>query len=314
MKRVIRKGVFETNSSSSHSLTIRKSSKMQGDVIDEDASFEIRSPLAKVVQMLGLIDNAENDFLGMAHSMDSTGDSAEVKQAIINQFKEEYPEVFEGVDGETISAKELAERLVPIVSLCSFDTLEFFDSFEDSFVYTFYYMDSVNRSVVLSFKEKMLNEFCKIEGLTMEQAMEQIEFEAFGNKELKEILKDETTAEPKLKELLNVHFYFRHDFEKSGEKDIVAFAKKFIYTDLQRFKENRDGRFPCCIYFNNSCLDECYCGMESYYELAKALKIDEDTSDEEMQKKVEFFLSRKSKIVAIEKYCGHIFEKTGEIF
>ena len=55
MKRVIRRGVFETNSSSSHSLTLKRIKGTPKNEIDEDASFEIRSPLAKTIQMLGLI-------------------------------------------------------------------------------------------------------------------------------------------------------------------------------------------------------------------------------------------------------------------
>ena len=36
------KNVFETNSSSTHSLTIRKMSKNENNIIDDDASFEIQ--------------------------------------------------------------------------------------------------------------------------------------------------------------------------------------------------------------------------------------------------------------------------------
>ena len=35
MKRTIRRGVFETNSSSSHSLTIKKMTKDEKDVVEE---------------------------------------------------------------------------------------------------------------------------------------------------------------------------------------------------------------------------------------------------------------------------------------
>ena len=58
MKTVIRKGVFETNSSSTHAISIKKSKETE---VSKDTSFEVRSSLAKMVQLLGLINNAEYD-------------------------------------------------------------------------------------------------------------------------------------------------------------------------------------------------------------------------------------------------------------
>ena len=55
MKTVIRKGVFETNSSSTHTLTIVK----QGEKCETDVSFEICSPTAKLFMIFGFVENAE---------------------------------------------------------------------------------------------------------------------------------------------------------------------------------------------------------------------------------------------------------------
>ena len=56
MKTVIRKGVFETNSSSTHSLTIVRGNEKAPD--DMEVSFEVCSPVAKVFMLFGFVENA----------------------------------------------------------------------------------------------------------------------------------------------------------------------------------------------------------------------------------------------------------------
>ena len=314
MKTVIRKGVFETNSSSTHSLTIRDASPKQGDEVDEDASFEIRSPLAKVIQMLGLMDKAETAFLSEARSFDEQDDAVEIKTRIVNKAREMCPEELQGVNPESIMTADLVEKFIPVLYHPDFFSLDFFEEFDDDSLKYIYTIHNVTRDVVKTFREKMFEEYCRIEGITKEEATQRIDAEAFGNMEIKEILKDKSTAEPKLRELMTKYFKFRFEFERSGETDIVAFAEEFYLTDMYEFKKMRDGRISCEIYFCEGCLDYCDCGFDSYYGISSELDIDEATSDEEMDEKVKKFLSKRSKIVAKEYYCGHIFEKPGDIY
>ncbi len=58
MKKIIREGVFETNSSSSHSVVLKKK---ENDNVDEDASYEIRTPLAKTLFLIGLYTSIKED-------------------------------------------------------------------------------------------------------------------------------------------------------------------------------------------------------------------------------------------------------------
>ena len=58
MKTVIREGVFETNSSSTHSVTLKKFDKDKG----ECCHFAIVSPLQKIIFMRSLVDNSEESF------------------------------------------------------------------------------------------------------------------------------------------------------------------------------------------------------------------------------------------------------------
>ena len=52
MKRVIREGVFETNSSSTHSVVFKRKTSNE---VDKDSSYEIHTPLAKTLFLIGLI-------------------------------------------------------------------------------------------------------------------------------------------------------------------------------------------------------------------------------------------------------------------
>ena len=55
MKKVIREGVFETNSSSTHSVVFKKK---KNDLPDNDASYELHSPFAKTMFLIGLYNHA----------------------------------------------------------------------------------------------------------------------------------------------------------------------------------------------------------------------------------------------------------------
>lgn len=79
MKAVIRKGVFETNSSSTHSLSLGKTASKE---ISEEASFEIRTREAKIALLLGLIENAEMEYSHAKHK------KAEYKRNLVLAFKE----------------------------------------------------------------------------------------------------------------------------------------------------------------------------------------------------------------------------------
>lgn len=312
MKRVVRKGVFETNSSSSHSLTI-KSNKKSCKKVEKGASFEIRSPLAKAVQMLGLIANAERDFYSTAYYIDEEQENNSVKKGIISKIKETSPETFDGIDTESISTYDLAILITPIISGFGVLTDEYFSGVDDATIMVFYTSETLSRGAVQRFKDKMLEALCKINGWTMEKALEEIDFEAFANIEIKEILKDELTAKEKLEKNMEYNFKFKEEFKRSKSTDIVAFAKEYLIRDCNEFKEQVQWRISCELYFQNGCLNDCDCGFEDYYAIKQALDITYYTSDEDMEKKATEFISNNCKIVAVEKYCGLYLEETGEI-
>lgn len=315
MKRTIRRGVFETNSSSSHSLTIKKMTKDEKNVIEEDASFEIRSPLAKAVQILGLTDNAERDYKSYVYYLDEDEDvKRQVSASIVKRIKKINPDVLNGYDIENISYEDISNIFLKLIEN-NIDLYDFFDKDEApySLAFTVY---NRNKAVVTRFVKAMLDELAKLMNITVAQLGKEIEFEAFGNHGLREIFKDESTAEEKLKEYLSQqkdYSRFAMAYKKSNGEDIVAFAKKFYIDDMEEIKKLMKGRISCELYFCNGCLNDCGCGFESYYDMEEKLGLDFHMSDEEIRAKAKDFLLN-SKFSAREMYCGLIFEQSGEIF
>ena len=107
MKRVIRRGVFETNSSSSHSLSLvrveRNSSKVKKDV-----SFEIRSRVAKAVFILGLIDNADDGYMHYWDILEDNEEAEEERQKIIKRLYKSKDEGIEKIKEEYGDVEKLS--------------------------------------------------------------------------------------------------------------------------------------------------------------------------------------------------------------
>ncbi len=315
MKRTIRRGVFETNSSSSHSLTIKKMSKDEKNIVDENASFEIRSPLAKTVQMLGLIENAENDYYYYIYYLDQDEEEENnVRESIVNRIRKINPSALNGYDVDKISYYDIADIFLKLYG----ENADLYDFFEESegpysLAFTVY---NRNRAVVRRFATALLEELAKLMNITVAQASWEIEQEAFGNSDIRKILMDESTAEAKLQEYVKESPEFNKfskAYKESGEADIVGFAKKFYIEDMQEFKRLVDGKISCEIYFCNGCLNDCDCGFESYYDMEKKLGLDFYMSDEEIRAKARELLTS-YKFSAREMYCGLIFEQSGDIY
>lgn len=179
MKIVVRKGVFETNSSSTHSLSIKKVDKDSPNKIDDEASFEIRSPLAKIVLLYGLMENAEEQLSisgNMLDNNESNIDEAKVK--IIAKIKRLAPELLNGVNEQQISSCELANIVYKLDSLEEFKC--FFNE-EDYMVSNYFDIDIESKRQLNIFKTIVFDEYCKMTGKSSEEAQREIDKEAFGN-------------------------------------------------------------------------------------------------------------------------------------
>lgn len=305
MKTVIRKGVFETNSSSTHSLSLKRNAK---DEKEKDASFIIQSPLAKAVTMLGLIDNGEFEF-NRGYYLRSEYDDRyhEVKDEVLAKIKELNPSLLENVDLEEISGAEIAEILLKLDDLENFYIEEEFENICDYFDKTsdleYYFTDDLmQKSLLLKAKEFIFEEYAKIANKPYDEAKEEIDFEAFAYVELKNALDDKENAKEKVEKLMNRDYRLKRAYDSSENKDIISFAKKFLYENYLEFK-NQPGRKYCCHrYFCDGALDDCCCGLESYNYICRALKISTYDDDDKVREAIRRYLSDECKLVAKEKY------------
>lgn len=233
MKSVIRRGVFETNSSSTHTLTIVGKGK-KPDVDMEEISFEICSPTAKTFMVFALIENA--------------------------------------------------------------------DSFSDR--------GHINwtRELMCRFKEASLTALAEVKGITREEALSEVECEAFGISELKKVLGDEAA----IREYLKENKLFAAEYKEAKGKNIVEFAEEYYRSELALTKELMRGRYRCDAYFCNGCLVECDCGFETFRKMVKKFGLDRYDTDEVLLEKARVFLSDEYRMVAEELNAGIIPMTTGE--
>ena len=317
MKTVIRKGVFETNSSSTHSLSLQK---VKSKEIDKNASFEIRSPLAKTVTMLGLIDNAEDEFRHTFYVKDEFNDNAEkIKKETLDRIKEIDAKLLENINLEEISSYEIAQILTKIDNLERFYKVEDFNDF-DEFIdkktdFEFFFFDDIKEQRILTrFKALLIEEYAKIINKPIEEAKEEVDFEAFAYIELKDALADEKNAKENIEKLMKRDYGLRIAFEKSDSDNLLEFSKKYLYENYLEFK-NQSGRKYCCHrYFCNGSLDDCDCGLEKYEYICSALGITIYTDDSKLRDVAKAYLSDEYKLVAEESLGYSMKIKSGEIF
>ena len=231
MKIAIRKGVFETNSSSTHSLALGRGD--ESPKREMEVSFEVCSPLAKVFMLFGFVENAG------CYCSGAKG----------------WP-----------------------------------------------------RDIVLRFKDAAVKVLAEILGITEEEALSEIECEAFGNRAVKNALGNEAN----LREVLKTETVFAAEFKDSKEKDLVKFAEEYYKSDLERFKTMTGAKYRCDSYFYNGCLMECDCGFESYRAMVSKFGLGRYDTEEDLIAKARDFLSDDVRILCEELNAGIIPMTTGE--
>ncbi len=308
MKTVIRKSVFETNSSSTHSLSLKNTNSNDEN---EEVSFEIRSMEAKIALLFGLAENAEAEYSSKFYYLDEDDSVFRLKNKILNEIKNTQNELLDGIDLNEITLYELSKLILKMNDSSVFDS-DFFSDVEYE-VSMLFLQEALDKKTVLKFKEVIVNEYSRLTGFTKEEALLEIDYAEFADTTLRGILKNEQTANEKLQEYLEKNSDFKIAYKNSNNKSLVEFAKQFFQNDYLEFKRLCEGKFHCDKYFGHGCLIECDCGFECYSSIVDSFNLDA-YNDEQIQREAEKYLSDSVKITAEEHYCGLIFEKTGEIY
>lgn len=304
MKTVIRKGVFETNSSSTHAISFKKSKSKS---ILKDASFEIRSKEAKIVQLLGFLNNAEYDYNSDIYPVDDPQTLINVRKAVVDTINKKCPSMLDGYNTEKLDYDQLCDIVIKIDN--SIDYCDCLSGENDINFEMLILNFLVSRKIVLQFKDILIDTYAEITNRTKEEALDRIDHEAFADMYLFSILDDEE----KLNEYREKNYIFNETYLEKGNGNIKEFAKLYYQEEYETFKKITNNRIRCDRYFEEGCLSDCYCGMESYFKIQNQLKL-YDNSPEALKQKALEFLSDEMRFVAKEYWNGVYLEKTGEIY
>lgn len=177
MKKVIRHNVFETNSSSTHSLSIKKCNPLDKKV-EPDCTFEIRSPLCKVVWLMGLIDNAQEEYNEKVYYHLDEEMEKEIIASIIEDIETDKMELLELLNqkynNDILNNAEIFELHKYIIELG-------YPEYANGRDYD--YLDDYDTLKFLNnLKSVLIEAYAEIEKIPIQKAKENVMKEAFGCK------------------------------------------------------------------------------------------------------------------------------------
>lgn len=276
MKKVIRTGVFETNSSSSHSLSLSdltNAQKESGQKIDKGASFEIWSPEAKIGWFRAIVNNAE-----AVYQNEQYPEFEEKPEDIMQKIKMRAQEI--------LNTNENGEYFLNLINFHSSETDLNLDNYSYAELDTFlFYTDGAveniavryygimgtyqSREYVLKFKDMLFDAYCELNSLSPEQAEAKIN-EAYVKDDLLEhYLSSPATFDYAIKHLQRKYACFSEEYQKAENKE--QFVKNFVERQNKLNAKKCDGCYECNRYFGDSPLYTCDCNFETYFLIDDSL-------------------------------------------
>lgn len=256
MKKVIRQSVFETNSSSTHSFTIKKSSDKK-----DKCAFVLKSPISKMVWYLGLCNNAQKE-----HSLhDGSGMS---EQDLYNALLKRMKQVWESNEELRETYADCGEDAYLTWDVKMLDRVlwcwdEDYGEFCEEEQIDVYVLNEDDRELVCAIKDALIAQFAKLNEVSVEDAYRLIWEEACRDYETEKLLEGAQTDEEIIKRLCERSVYIKYEFENATDKS--ALIDKYTGRNCQ----NCD--CACDHYFENGALNDCFCGFESYFDMAKKM-------------------------------------------
>ncbi len=246
MKIVKRVGVFETNSSSTHSFMIVDTTKSRKK---KDCAFEIVSPLAKLVWFLGVVDNA-----------------TKVDNYMYEEEKNESKQAMKKIIADSIDMYVIPKGM---------SKEEFIDLQAETWM-------GNPKKEILEFKDMLIKEFCNIEQLTENQAQEEFINEACRIFPLENIDLNPKAIDQYIENRIDFDEDLKNALNKFEDKQ-QAF-REYMRVCYQKEKQ-KFTCFKCDFYFEHGCLNDCFCGFQDFVEIRKSLnKIRKETPWQEFAK------------------------------
>ncbi len=258
MKRVVRRHIFETNSSSSHALSIRRTEDAKND---NRASFVITDALQKIVWFFCVTAECENHYQG-AISYYCDGKTLEETQkelidlirGLYEKNKKSYDWCFgdEDPDFDNWDADDISQFFTVVCdeevddvddALCAFDA-------------------DATRRTVLEIRERLIKIYGDAEHIGREEVLDRIDKEYAEYNELISAIEDPEKHARARWILRRVSMLVENDYKKATDKRAVLeeYKKKF---EEQELNCNPDC-YSCTRFFQEGSLYECDCGFETY--------------------------------------------------
>lgn len=285
MKKVKRQSVFETNSSSTHSLSIQKTDEIKKNY---NFSFAITEPLQKIVWFICVCVECEENLRGKFNFFCGGKTPEEVRRDLVQKIRERYEE-----------HREEEEWIFEAFTL-DFDTWTiddvntlFSEEDDDHFWDTIYALECAeSKDFVLGIKQRLIDAYCEAEHITEAEALDRIDKEYNEYNELVEAIADPKKHAKARWILRRINYLIDSDYNKAEDKMAVLEENK------KRFAKEELGQshdcYSCTRFFDEGSLAECECGFETYDKLLDEFS---EYSDEEGIKK---FLSPEIAVVGYE--------------
>lgn len=312
MKRVIRKGVFETNSSSTHTLTLKKKDEKE----TKKCSFELKSPLAKTVWLMGVIDNANKNYneiykilekkdVEYRYKKDFIDFILTLDEGITKDIKEKYGDIKKASITTLI---KIAQEFIFIEYLPTY--FPYYNSQLDFIV-----SECLYQTELLRYKDILLDAYCEIENIDKKEALDKIYYEAYKNRHLFNLIKSSKCPKKAIEEYMEEGYgrELKEKYEKNKEEDLEKVAFDYIQEEVDKCIKCYKGEISCQVYFREGSLDECECGFENFYNIFHKLGLKDVLSDEKKKEHALKFL-KDYKIVGKEFYCSVYLEGNGESY
>lgn len=171
MKISIRQGVFETNSSSTHSLTIASAENFGGNY-----SFKLTHPLEKIIWLLAVMEECEDMYQARLKWTDKTQE--ELKQDLIERAKKLFPDCDKHTYYYQLDINAFGKDLES-GNVDTEDLLNFLMEIDDEYyIYINEEYKSLKwkapRGTMLWFKQEIIKEYCNMENISQEEMWERV--------------------------------------------------------------------------------------------------------------------------------------------
>lgn len=261
MKKVVRRHIFETNSSSSHALSIKRTEDAKSD---NKASFLITEALQKIVWFFCVTAECENHFEGMISYYCDGKTLEEVRIELIDiirglydKNKESYDWYFgdEDPDFDDWDADDISQFFYVVCE----------DKIDDVFDELCAFNAVAARKTVLEISDRLVEIYGDAEHISKEEVLDRIDKEYAEYNELVRAIEDPAKHARARWILRRVSMLVESDYEKATDKRAVLeeYKKKF---EEQELNHNPDC-YSCTRFFDEGSMYECNCGFETYDSL-----------------------------------------------